>query len=86
MSKYEFSYNIWPERNVELFKQYLEILKNIPKCKLKGNILEDIDGSLLGIFKLKGKNIVLKDDEYVGALYIDSEIDISKYLPVRPNT
>lgn len=75
-----FQYNICTEPDREIFiKQCQALEKHIPNL-IKGNLLDDADGSEFQIYKLNGKKIVVHNSNYIGAVFIESEIDIDKYF------
>lgn len=64
----------------ELFyKQCAALEKNIPEL-MKEPLLEDVDGSLTQVYKKDGKKISVHNSEYVGSLYIDSEVELTQYF------
>ncbi|MCM1564915.1 MAG: hypothetical protein NC238_02965 [Dehalobacter sp.] len=75
-----FSYNVCNQTDKELFDKCLDKLKNIEGMEIEEGILEDVDGSLVAKFRYKDKQVLLQNDEDVGALYIKSETDLEKVL------
>ncbi len=75
-----FHYTISNMPDEEIFnKQCLALEKNVPSL-IKKNLLEDVDGSLTQIYEKGGNKIIVHNSEYVGALYIDSEIELEQFL------
>ncbi len=75
-----FSYNICTQADENIFrKQCVALEKNIPGIE-KGNMLEDVDGSQIKIYKLNGKQIKVCNSYYVDAVFIDSEIELESYF------
>lgn len=75
-----FEYNICtvPDRNI-FIKQCKALEKHIPDI-IKGNLLQDVDGSETQIYTLNKKEIVVHNSYYIGAVYIDSEIELESYF------
>lgn len=75
-----FQYNICTEPNREIFiKQCKALEKHIPNL-IKGKLLDDVDGSETQIYALNGKQITVHNSNYIGAVFIDSEIDLDTYF------
>lgn len=74
------SINICTETDQDLFYKILARLDKAKGFILQGNVLQDVDNSLLAIFNYKGKEIKLMNDEAVGALFIDYEGDIKNEI------
>lgn len=75
-----YHYTICNMPDEELFyKQCAALEKNIPGLE-KEPLLEDVDGSLTQLYKKEEKEIAVHNSEYVGALYIDSEIELTQYF------
>lgn len=75
-----FTYDICNVTDRELFDKSLKKLKGIKEFSLEDKVLEDVDGSLLAIFYYHDSKVILKNDEQIGALYIESEKDIEKLI------
>lgn len=74
------TYDVCNPTNEVLFRKCFEKLKRIEGFTLEGNVLEDVDGSLLAEFKYQESKVMLRNDEQVGALYIESEKDIQHLI------
>lgn len=74
-----FTYNICTVTDKKLYDKSIIKLKGIDGMKFV-ETLNDVDGSLYGVFTYMGKNVYVKNDEYIGALYIESEEDIESIL------
>lgn len=61
------------------YKQCAALEKNIP-CLERGLLLKDVDGSLTQLYKKEGKEISVHNSEYIGALYIDSEVELTQFF------
>lgn len=76
-----YDYSICTEPDEELFaKQCKALEKNIAGIE-KVDYLEDVDGSQFQIYKKDGKKIVVKNSYYIGALFIESEIELTQFFP-----
>lgn len=56
--------------------------KNIPDLK-KREILIDIDGSQIAVYFKDGKKVTVNNSYYVGAVYIQSEFDLTTFFPTK---
>lgn len=78
--KYKYSYNICNQPDDELFyKQCAALEKYIPGLT-KEILLNDVDGSLIQIYYHEKGEMIVFNDYYIGALYIDSDFDIDPYF------
>ncbi|MBE1554795.1 hypothetical protein [Sporosarcina limicola] len=73
-------YDVCNVTDRDLFEKCFEKLKKIEDFNPEGKVLEDVDGSLLAVFKYQGTKVVLLNDEQIGALYIKSEMDIEHLI------
>lgn len=75
-----YHYTICNVPDEELFyKQCAALEKNVPDLE-KDSLLEDVDGSLTQIYRKEEKEISVHNSEYIGALYIDSEIELTQFF------
>lgn len=75
-----YEYNICNNANEEVFdKQCKALEKHIPNL-VKEKLLIDVDGSKFQIYSLDSKKIIVRNSFYIGAVYIESEVDIRKYF------
>ena len=74
-----YSYNICNQPDNKLFQKSVNKLKNIPDMKYI-NTLKDVDDSLTAKFTYRNGNVFIKNDEIVGALYIESDKDIEDLI------
>ena len=73
-----YEYNICPEYNLEEFKKTVELLKNKVKNIKEIKYIEDpLDGDQLQIITTEDGEIVVKNDFMVGAVWIESEIELN---------
>lgn len=76
----KYDYNICADFNDEIFqKQCCALEKNIPNI-VKGRLLEDIDGSKTQFYHKYGKEILVKNSRYIGAVYIESDIELTQFF------
>jgi len=77
---YEYEYNICTEADRDIFlKQCKALEKHIPNL-LKGEKLEDVDGSETQLYTLYGKKIYVHNSIYIGAVYVESEVRLEDYF------
>ena len=75
-----FHYSICTVPDEEIFiKQCKALEKNIDGLK-KEKLLIDVDDSKIQIYYYNGKEIKVVNDYYVGALYVDSEIELEQFF------
>ena len=73
---FKFDYTICPENSVKIFKEICEKLEQIFPNLKKDDLLIDVDGSTIQMYKKEDKRIVVYDDYEVGAVYIKSDIKL----------
>lgn len=72
-----FSYSICKDADNDEYLKACEKLETaLPVQKVE--VLVDVDGSVYATYSYQGKKIEICDDYYVGAVYCDSEIDLSE--------
>lgn len=75
-----YHYGICTVSDKELFgKQCAALEKHIPGLEKK-EFLHDVDDSLIQIYEKGAARILVHNSENVGALYIDSEIDLDQFF------
>lgn len=75
-----YRYNICTEPDEVLFwKQCKTIENSIPGIQKK-DILHDVDGSITQIYEKDGFNIIVHNSLYVGAVYIDSAVELTQFF------
>lgn len=72
-----FEYNIYAENSVEKFKEACVRIETAFPQAIKKKLLVDVDGSLIQIFILEEKEIIVYDDYDIGAVFVESEVDLS---------
>ena len=74
---YPYSYNISPEFDVDSFWKVVNKVDSILLDNAKQEFIEDfLDGSLFKIYCLDGRTIRVNCDWDIGAVFIDSEINL----------
>ncbi len=75
-----YKYTICNQPDEEIFYQQCTALeKNIPKLKLASE-LSDVDGSLIRIYHMNGAQIKIKNDFYIGGVFVDSELELTQFF------
>lgn len=75
-----FDYTICNQPDVDIFKRQCQALeKHIPDIK-KGRLLTDVDGSQTQLYLLDDTSITVHNSYYIGAVYIESEIDLAQFF------
>ena len=75
-----FHYSICTEPDKEIFEKQCNALeKRIPNI-VKGQLLEDVDYSLTQIYTVGQKKITVHNSYYIGAVYVDSEIELEQFF------
>lgn len=73
-----FDYNINAEASKEIFDKSCKKIEEKYSNIKKENLLMDVDGSLCQVYFLDGKEIRVQNDYLVGALYVESDVDLSE--------
>ncbi len=75
-----YHYNVCTEADKNIFiKQCSALEKHIPNI-VKKQLLNDIDGSETQIYELNGSKITVHNSFYVGAVYVDSDVELEQYF------
>lgn len=75
-----FDYTICNQPDIDIFKRQCQALeKHIPDIK-KVRLLTDIDDSQTQLYLLGDKSITVYNSYYIGAVYIESEIDLAQFF------
>ena len=76
----EYEYNICTVADEEISeKQCVTLEKHIPGIE-KSDLLIDVDGSKTQIYTLHNKKITVHNSYYIGAVYVNSEIELTQYF------
>lgn len=77
---YKYDYTICTEPDKEIFvKQCRALEKHIPNIT-KDMLLKDVDESETQIYFYNDKEILVHNSYYIGAVYIESEIDLAQFF------
>jgi len=76
---YKYHYNIYPDANESIYYAQKQILSGIPEIVVEKE-LHDVDDSRIQIYFLDGKKIKLICSTDVGAVYMDTDIDVASYV------
>ena len=75
-----FEYTICNQPDKSIFiKQCQALESHIPNI-VKGKTLDDVDGSQTQTYTVNGKNVTVHNSYYVGAVYVQSEIELTHYF------
>ncbi len=75
-----FHYTICNQFDTSVFKrQCLAIENHIPEIQ-KDKLLTDVDGSQIQSYHLKEGAVTVYNSYDIGAVYIDSEFDLTKFF------
>ena len=61
------------------YRQCRALEKHVPDI-LKKKELENIDGGLIWIYETDGAQIIVKNDFYIGGVFVDSEIELTQFF------
>lgn len=75
-----FHYDICTETDKDIFRKHCKTLESHVPNIFKGELLEDVDGSETQIYLIGEKKISVHNSFYVGAVYVDSEVELESYL------
>lgn len=81
MKQYSYEYVICKEASRGVFNRQCEAIENsIPEIVKANELLEDVDGSLIQLYNLAGKEIKVLSDEDVGYVVVKSDVDLASYF------
>lgn len=75
-----FGYTVSMTANEKTFQKICDIIENELSPITKGNYLVDVDGSLIQNYRVGCNKIIIHNDYDIDAVYVDSDIDLSKLL------
>lgn len=75
-----FSYNIAKSADKSSFNHTCSLIESKLENIKKNELLEDVDGTQIQLYNTPNGKIKIFNDYEVDAVYIDSEIDLSKIL------
>lgn len=71
-----YSYTIAKEVDDVAFKKTCKAIETSGLNFVKSNLLEDVDGTLIQVYKMDGKEIKVMNDYEIDAMYVDSDISL----------
>ena len=74
-----YDYGIYPRIDKNLFYKQCEILEEKMPGFVKKTLLEDVDGTLLQIYTYPRGRVIVKNDEMLGDVHVESEFDLRPY-------
>lgn len=75
-----YEYNICTQADEDIFyKQCAALEKKLDNLK-KEKLIQDVDNSLIQKYTLEGKSVEVFNDNYIGSVYIKSDIDLERYF------
>lgn len=75
-----YEYTICSCADEEIFYRQCKALEKHIQGLIKGRKLTDVDGSLIQVYYLNGKDIVVHNSRYIDSVYISSEVDLEPYF------
>ena len=73
-----YTYNIMKQADEKIFYNICKRIEAGIKNVEKKQLLEDVDGTLIQLYDIGGKEIKVVNDIEVDAVYVDSEIPLNK--------
>lgn len=80
MKTYPFDYNICPDNSPEVFKKVCKKIEEHFSDLIKEPLLVDVDGTTIQTYMRQEKEIVVFDDYDIGAVFVQSEIELNTVL------
>ena len=77
MNEWPYTYNVKPNNDQKAFKSICKLIERHFSNATKEQLLIDVDGSTIQNYYYLGKKIRVLDDYDVGAVWVDSEVDLS---------
>ena len=65
-----YDYGIYPRPDEKLF---------YAQCETKKPLLEDVDGTLIQIYVYPRGHVIIKNDEMLGDVHVESEFDLKPF-------
>ncbi|MBQ3147454.1 MAG: hypothetical protein IJB91_06980 [Oscillospiraceae bacterium] len=73
-----YTYNIMKQADEKIFYNICKRIEAGIKNVEKKQLLEDVDGTLIQLYDIGGKEVKVVNDIEVDAVYVDSEISLNK--------
>ena len=74
-----YDYGIYPRPDVKLFYAQCEKLEDKLRGFTKKPPLEDVDGTLIQIYRYPRGRVIVKNDEMLGDVHVESEFDLEPF-------
>lgn len=75
-----YHYSIYPENSPKQFKAICALIEGTYPDAKKRELAVDVDGSTIQLYSVDEKEIVVFDDYDVGAVFIESDVDLTKVI------
>ena len=74
-----YDYGIYPRPDEKLFYAQCERLEERVRGFTKKPLLEDVDGTLIQIYVYPRGHVLIKNDEMLGDVHVESEFDLKPF-------
>ena len=74
-----YDYGIYPRPDEKLFYEQCEKLEERVCGFTKKPLLEDVDGTLIQIYVYPRGHVIIKNDEMLGDVHVESEFDLKPF-------
>lgn len=78
--KRAFSYTIYPNNSVERFKSACKSFESGFPDAEKKNLIVDVDGTTIQMYRVDKNEVVFFDDYDVGAVFVESDLNLSPII------
>lgn len=75
-----FSYNIAKSYDTSAFVRTCSLVETNLQDYKKERLIKDVDGTTIQIYESNGKKIKVYNDVEVGAVYVDSELNLNSFI------
>ena len=76
----KYDYNICTNADEQIFENQCRALETHIPNLVKDKLLEDVDGSKMQRSYKDKKEILVKNSNYIGAVFIESEIELEPFF------
>lgn len=76
----KYDYNICTNADEQTFENQCRALETHIPNLVKDKLLEDVDGSKMQRYYKDKKEILVKNSNYIGAVFIESEIELEPFF------
>ncbi|MBQ6638144.1 MAG: hypothetical protein IJH82_05765 [Lachnospiraceae bacterium] len=74
--KHKYNYTVCKDNNPREFRLACDLIEKNNKVEKK-RLAVDVDGSTIQAYSINGKEVVVFDDYDVGAVFVESDINLS---------